>query len=133
MDDDNESENDNDGGAPEPVAMFAFAENPGLLVSVDDEDNEAGHAILHSDSGTKVSFSVFNVGTAAGSCTVDVEVDGTWITTWTSSELQPGWSEAPEVKGLGRYPRGWHEFLVYVNPGAGSADHLKNTVDVLDP
>ena len=129
-DSDNQAGNDN---TAEQVAMFVLADIPGLLVNVDDEDNEAGHAILHSDSGTKVSFTVFNVGTAAGSCTVDIEVDGTWIKNWTSSDLQPNGSESTEVKGLGRYPRGYHEFLAYVNPGAGHHDHLVNNVDVLDP
>ena len=129
-DSDNEGGNDNAG---EQVAMFVLADNPGLLVNVDDDDNDAGHVILHSDSGTKVSFTVFNVGNASGSCTVDLEVDGTWIKNWTSSDLQPNGSESTEVKGLGRYPRGYHEFLAYVNPGAGHHDHLTNNVDVLDP
>src|SRR5688572_6170946 len=129
-DSDNQAANDN---AAERVAMFVLADNPGLLVNVDDDDNAAGHVILHSDSGTKVSFTVFNVGNASGSCTVDLEVDGTWIKNWTSSDLQPNGSESTEVKGLGRYPRGYHEFLAYVNPGAGHHDHLKNNVDVLDP
>ena len=56
-------EADNQAGnqdAGEQVAMFVLADNPGLLVNVDDEDNQAGHVILHSDAGTKVSFAVFN-------------------------------------------------------------------------
>ncbi len=133
---DSEWTNDNTDGAnegSEPVAMFVLGDNPGLLVNVDDEDNEAGHVILHSDSGTKVSFVVFNVGTAAGSCTVDIEVNNTWVKNWTSSDLQPGWSESVEVKGLGRYSAGWYEYLAYVNPGAGYADHLTNNVDIIDP
>jgi hypothetical protein len=119
--------------AGEQVAMFVLADNPGLLVNVDDEDNEAGHVILHSDAGTKVSFAVFNVGTATGSCTVDIEVDGTWVKNWTSADIPPNGSDSTEVKGLGRYPLGWRKFLAYVNPGAGHHDHLENTVDVLDP
>ena len=119
--------------AAAPVALFALADNPGLSVDVDEDDNEAGHAILHSDSGTKVGFTVFNVGTASGSCTVDIEVDGTWKTSWTSSDIQPERSEWAEVKGLGRYPKGGHDFVAYVNPGAGHHESLENTVDVLDP
>ena len=126
----NEAGNDSDASQP---ARFVLADIPGLLVNVDDEDNEAGHVILHSDSGTKVSFTVFNVGGESGSCTVDIEVDGTWIKSWTSSDLQPNGSASTEVNGLGRYAAGWHEFLAYVNPGAGHHDHLKNTVDVLEP
>ncbi len=89
------------GEAGDAVAMFVLGDNPGLLVNVDDEDNEAGHVILHSDAGTKVSFTVFNVGATAGTCTVDIEVNNTWVKNWTSSELAPGWSESAEVKGLG--------------------------------
>lgn len=121
-----------DDAAAEPVAMFVLGDNPGLLVNVDDEDNEAGHVVLHSDSGTKVSFVVFNVGTAAGSCTVDIEVNNSWVKTWTSQDIQPGGSDSTEVKGLGRYPAGWYEFLAYVNPGAGYADHLTNNVNILE-
>ena len=128
---DNQAGSD-DADADQP-AMFVLADIPGLLVNVDDEDNEAGHVVLHSDSGTKVSFTVFNVGGVNGSCTVDIEVDGTWVKSWTSPDLAPNASESTEVKGLGRYGKGWHEFLAYVNPGAGHHDHLTNTVDVLDP
>ena len=131
-DDDSNNQAGDDNAAGQP-AMFVLADIPGLLVNVDDEDNEAGHVNLHSDAGTKVSFTVFNVGGASGTCTVDLEVDGTWIKNWTSSDLQPNGSESTEVKGLGRYAKGWHEFLAYVNPGAGHHDHLQNTVDVLDP
>ena len=113
--------------------MFVLFDNPGLLVNVDDEDNPNNHVILHSDAGTKVSFSVYNAGDGPGTCTVDIEINRQWVTTWTSSVLAPGASEAPEVKGLGRYPAGWYEFLVYVNPGAGHNDHLINTVDIIDP
>jgi hypothetical protein len=119
--------------APEQAAAFALADNPGLSVDVDEDDNEANHAILHSDSGTKVGFTVFNVGTASGACEVHIEVDGTWVKSWTSPDIQPGASEWTEVKGLGRYPKGGHEFVAYVSPGAGHHESLKNTVDVLDP
>ena len=124
----NQAGNDNDAGQP---AMFVLADIPGLLVNVDDEDNEAGHVNLHSDSGTKVSFTVFNVGGTNGTCTVDIEVGGTWIKNWTSSDLPPNGSESTEVKGLGRYAAGWYEFLAYVNPGAGHHDHLTNYVNII--
>jgi len=113
--------------------MFVLFDNPGLLVNVDDEDNPNNHVILHSDAGTKVSFSVYNAGNASGTCTVDIEINNQWVKSWTSSMLSPGTSESTEVKGLGRYPAGWYEFLAYVNPGAGYSDHLINTVDILDP
>src|SRR3954451_12249672 len=120
-DSDDQASNDN---SADQVAMFVLADIPGLLVNVDDDDNGAGHVILHSDAGTKVSFTVFNVGGTNGSCTVDIEVDGTWIKNWTSSDLAPQQSESTEVRGLGRYAKGWHEFLAYVNPVAGHHDHL---------
>lgn len=116
----------------EPAAAFVLGDNPGLSVDVDDEDNAAGHAILHSDSGTMVTFTVFNVGNAAGACTVDIEVDGTVIKSWTSYEIPADQSESTSVKGLGRYAKGPHEFVAYVTPSAGHHDRLQNTVDVLD-
>jgi CARDB len=119
--------------AAEQAAAFVLADNPGLLVNVDDDDNDAGHVILHSDSGTKVSFTVFNVGSASGSCTVSLQVDGNWVKDWTSSDLQPNGSESTEVRGLGRYPKGYHDFVAYVNPSAGHHDYLSNNVDMLDP
>lgn len=116
------------------MAAFALADNPGLSVNVDDEDNEAGHAILHSDSGIMVSFTVFNVGNAAGSCTVELAVDNELVETWTSYDIQPQGSESAEVKGLGRYPAGWYDFVATVKPAAeGYAGQLRNNVNVIDP
>lgn len=117
---------------PEP-AMFVLFDNPGLLVNPDDHDNPNHHVVLTSDAGTKVSFSVANVGGKAGSCEVDFEVNNQWIQTWHSSWLEPNQSEATEVRGMGRYPEGWYEFLAYVNPGAGHHDHLINRVNIVDP
>jgi hypothetical protein len=119
--------------AAEAAAAFALADNPGLSVDPDDDDNEAGHATLHSDAGTMVGFTVFNVGTAAGQATVDIYVDGTWVKNWTSSDIQPGASEWTALKGIGRYPKGGHDFEAYVTPAAGHHESLKNTVDILDP
>jgi hypothetical protein len=124
--------NDDYAQAAEPAAAFVLGDNPGLSVDVDDDDNAAGHAILHSDSGTMVTFTVFNVGDAAGTCTVDFEVDGTWIKSWSSYEIAPNQSESTSVKGLGRYAKGSHEFVAYVNPSAGHHDRLQNNVEVLD-
>jgi len=134
-DSDNQAGNDNAGDqSAQQAAMFVLADIPGLLVNVDDDDNAAGHVILHSDAGTKVSFTVFNVGGANGSCTVDIEVDGTWVKSWTSSYIPPGEGEATVVRGLGRYPKGSHDFTARVTPGdGGHYDHLLNTVDILDP
>ena len=119
--------------AAQPFAAFSLADNPGLSVDPDDDDNPAGHAVLHSDAGIKVGFTVFNMGTAAGQATVDIYVDGTWVKNWTSSDIQPGLSEWTEVRGLGRYPKGGHDFEVFVSPGAGHHESLRNTEDILDP
>ena len=118
--------------AAEPAAAFMLGDNPGLSVDVDDEDNAAGHAILHTDSGTMVTFTVFNVGEAAGACTVDIEVDGNWVKSWTSYEIPAKQSESTSVKGLGRYAKGSHEFVAYVTPSAGQYDRLQNNVIVED-
>jgi hypothetical protein len=127
---DNQADTDN---PAEQVAMFVLGDNPGLSVNVDDDDNDANHGVLVSDSGTMVSFTVFNVGTASGVATVSLEVDGNWVKDWTSSDIGPKGSESTEVRGLGRYPKGSHEFVAYVNPSAGYEDYRKNTVDVADP
>jgi hypothetical protein len=129
-DSDNQAGNEN---VAEQTAMFVLGDNPGLSVDVDDDDNDANHGILHSNSGTKVKFTVFNVGTASGSATVSLQVDGNWVKDWTSSDIPPNGSESTEVRGLGRYPKGSHEFVAYVNPSAGHHDYLQNGVDVLDP
>ena len=118
--------------AAEPAAAFMLGDNPGLSVDVDDEDNAAGHAILHTDSGTMVTFTVFNMGEAAGACTVDIEVDGNWVKSWTSYEIPAKQSESTSVKGLGRYAKGSHEFVAYVTPSAGQYDRLQNNVIVED-
>jgi hypothetical protein len=128
---DQPSESASDAGAEvSEAAMFAF-DDQGLLVSPDDSDNPDGHVVPHQDAGTKVSFAVWNVGTAAGQCTVGIEVDGTFVTEWVSEEVQPGASASPpEVKEIGRYGSGEHEFLAYVNPGAGTKDHVVNRVNI---
>jgi hypothetical protein len=110
--------------------LFALADNPGLSVSVDEDDNDAGHAVLHVESGVKVAFTVLNVSTAVGSCTVDIYVDGDWKKSWSSSDMGQGGSESAEVRGLGRFSDGYHEFIAYVTPGLEGRDHVKNNVSV---
>jgi hypothetical protein len=116
--------------AAQPAAAFMLGDNPGLSVDVDDEDNDANHAVLNVESGTMVTFTVFNVGDAAGACTVDIEVDGTWVKSWTSYEIPAKGSESTSVKGLGRFSQGSHEFVAYVTPSAGQYDRLQNNVIV---
>ena len=118
--------------AAQPAAAFMLGDNPGLSVDVDDEDNAAGHAVLHTESGTMVTFTVFNVGDAAGACTVDIEVDGNLAKSWTSYEIPANQSQSTSVKGIGRYAKGAHEFVAYVTPSAGQYDRLQNNVIVED-
>ena len=125
-----------DGGA----ASFRF-QNQGLVVDVDDQDNAAGHVggNLFSDAGTKVSFSVGNVGSAEGAADVTVSVDGGQVQTWTSGSLSPGASQTPDgdgfVHGCGRLAAGDHTFSATVGPtGSGQTeDTIQNTVNVADP
>ena len=111
-------------------AVFALADNPGLSVQVDDDDNEAGHAVLHAESGVKVSFTVLNASRARGTCTVDLYVDGEWLKSWSSSEMGEGGSESAELKGLGRFAEGYHEFIAYVSPGLEGRDQVRNNVSI---
>ncbi len=113
-----------------PELLFALADNPGLSVSVDDDDNDAGHAVLHVESGVKVAFTVLNASKAVGSCTVDIYVDGDWAKSWSSSDMGEGGSESAEVRGLGRFADGYREFTAYVTPGLQGRDNLKNNVDI---
>jgi hypothetical protein len=127
-------DSDNQAADPtvEQIAKFAMSDTPGLSVDVDPDDNDAGHAILHSDSGTMVTFTVWNVGTASGSCTVNLQVDGNTIKEWTSSDIQPNSSESAEVRGMGRYEKGSHEFVARVSPDAGHHEYVQNGVYIID-
>lgn len=83
-------------------------------------------SVVPSGGDTEVSFELFNVGDQAGNAEVGVEVDNTYVTTWNSSELQPGWGDTPHIS-LGYIQPGTHEALVYVNPGSGQNDHLRQS------
>lgn len=127
-------------GANAGTARFAI-DNQGLNVEVDDNDNPNGHLVgvdLFADAGTKVGFSVMNVGTAAGAADVNISVDGNQVKTWTSQQLAPGGSEVPNdtpgfVNGCGRYSAGDHDFVIEVGPSGFSSqpdDTAKNTKTV---
>jgi hypothetical protein len=91
-------------------AMFEFA---GGALSVVPQDGEHW-----------VSFELFNVGDEEGVAEVGVEVDDNYVTTWTSESLSPNVGTTPWVS-LGPVDEGNHEALVYVNPGSGQNDHLR--------
>jgi hypothetical protein len=119
-------------GGGQPVAEFAFDTN-GVLVSPDDTDNPDHHVVPHHEAGTQVSFSVWNVGAGPGAATVTVYVDDVEVQTWTSDEIQPGWSAAPDdgfVHGCGRHPEGRHTFRVVVSPGQPGNDSTTNEIEI---
>lgn len=81
-------------------------------------------SVIPNGSDTEVSFELFNVGDEAGFAEVGVEVDGSYVATWNSSELYPGYGDTPKIS-IGYLEPGNHEALVYVNPGSGQNDHLR--------
>jgi hypothetical protein len=109
-------------------AMFELT-GGGIGVMPDPEDNPAGHVVPHHESGTRVSFSVVNVGDAGGNAEVGVELDDVFIDKWTSTFLDPGQQQSGFVS-LGRLSEGDHEVLAFVNPGSGQADHETNNFNV---
>jgi hypothetical protein len=86
-------------------------------------------SVIPGSSETEISFELFNVGDEAGYAEVGVEVDGTYITTWTSSEIYPQYGDTPKFS-VGYVAPGDHEALVYVNPGSGENDHLRQWFQV---
>ena len=81
-------------------------------------------SVIPSGGDTEVSFELFNVGDESGVAEVGVELDGNYLTTWNSGELYPGYGDTPRIS-LGYVEAGNHEALVYVNPGSGQNDHLR--------
>ncbi|MFL6142122.1 MAG: hypothetical protein ACJ72N_09710 [Labedaea sp.] len=92
-------------------AMFEFA--GGALSVVSTGSSEA-----------EVSFELFNVGDESGVAEVGVEVDGQYRATWKSDEMYPGYGDTPKIS-VSEIDPGNHEALVYVNPGSGKDDHLR--------
>ena len=61
-----------------------------------------------SDYDTTVSFEIFNVGDESGAAEVGCEIDGTYITSWTTT-LDPNVGDRPTVSlgaRRGRYAHG---------------------------
>jgi hypothetical protein len=81
-----------------------------------------------SDYDTTISFEIFNVGDESGAAEVGCEIDGTYITSWTTT-LDPNVGDRPTVS-LGAVEPGTHTALVYVNPGSGQNDHLSQDFTV---
>jgi hypothetical protein len=81
-------------------------------------------SVVPFGSEAEVSFELFNVGDESGVAEVGVEVDGKYVTTWKSDEMYPGYGDTPKIS-VGEIDPGNHEALVYVNPGSGQNDHLR--------
>jgi hypothetical protein len=95
--------------------MFSFSTG-GIGVMPDPDDNEPGHINPNHESGTRISFDVVNVGDAAGSAAVAVELDGSPLdANFESSVLQRNQTEAGFV-ALGRLSEGSHSVLIFVSP-----------------
>jgi hypothetical protein len=109
-------------------ARFEFT-GGGIGVMPDPDDNPDGHVVPHHDSGTRISFTVVNVGDAGGNAEVGVELDDQFNTSFTSEFLDPGQQQDGFVS-LGRLFQSQHTVLTVVNPGSGQADHETNTFDI---
>ena len=111
-----------DGGPGQGAQTAAFVlDDATLRVDVDDQDNPSGHVTPHSDAGTKVNFSVLNVGTGSGAATVVISVDQQHVQTWTSADIPPRGVGSPDggyLHGCGRHASGPHAFAATVTPGA---------------
>jgi|tagenome__1003787_1003787.scaffolds.fasta_scaffold20765418_2 hypothetical protein len=112
------------------AAAFSFA--LGGVVNQIGVSDEAGDPVPAADRDTKVSVTIFNVGTAAGSATVTVTVDGNDVQTWPSEMVQPGDQAMPGdgfIHNCGAYPAGSHDFAARVEPGQQGLDQTPpNTV-----
>src|SRR5947209_4626047 len=70
------------GGGQGGAAAFSFT--LGGVVNQIGVSDEGGDPVPAADRDTKVSVTIFNVGTAAGTATVTVTVDGNDVQTWPS-------------------------------------------------
>lgn len=112
------------GGGGQGAAAFSFTDH-GIVDQIGVSD-EAGDPVVAADRDTKVSVTIFNVGTAPGSATVTVTVDGNDVQTWQSDEVQPGQQAMPSdgfIHNCGAYPAGSHDFAARVEPGQAGLDH----------
>jgi hypothetical protein len=124
-----------DGGA-NAAAAFALGGH-GIVAQLGVSD-EADDPMPAADRDTKVSFTVVNMGTAAGVATVHIFVDDVEVQSspWTSQSIEPGQSAQPDdafFHHCGSYPAGSHTFKATVEPAATGQDDavsVTNTVDL---
>jgi hypothetical protein len=111
-------------GGQQGAAAFSFSDH-GIVDQIGVSD-EAGDPVVAADRDTKVSVTIFNVGTAPGTAVVTVTVDGNDVQTWQSDEVQPGHQAMPPdgfIHNCGAYPAGSHDFAARVEPGQQGLDH----------
>ena len=92
------------------------------------EFSGGGLSVTPDASNTQIAFELSNVGDEGGTATVGCEIDGTFITDYTTT-LDPNVGDRPTVS-LGAVAGGTHTALVYVNPGSGQNDHLSQDFTV---
>lgn len=121
-----------DGQAAGDAGAAAFSFTAGGVVDQIGVSDEADDPVPAADRDTKVSVTIFNLGTAAGTATVTVTVDGNDVQTWQSDVVQPGAQAMPSdgfIHNCGAYPAGSHDFAARVEPGQQGLDHTPpNTV-----
>jgi hypothetical protein len=117
------------GGGDAGAAAFSFDPN-GLRIDAENSPVPSANEAL------KATFTVINVGTAAGTCHVTIYVDGqdTGVT-WDSGPLRPGDAQSPDgdgyVRGIAAQTEGRHKFEAYTDPpGPGDSGKASYEIDV---
>jgi hypothetical protein len=110
------------------TAAFDFGGN-GLLIDAESSPvPSAGEAL-------KASFQVCNTGTAAGSTTVTIDVDGSDSgVNWQSPWLEPGQCASPDgdgyAHGIPAQSEGRHRFTAHADPPGQAGGQATNEIDV---
>jgi hypothetical protein len=114
-------------GGDAGAAAFDFDYN-GLLISPENSP------VPSEGEPLKASFSVCNVGTAAGSAHVTLRIDGSDVgDPWDSPVLQPGQCTAPDdgyIHNLPGQSKGRHIFEVIAEPPGPNGGRATNEIDV---
>lgn len=122
------SDEEADAGSP----RFTF-ESQGLVIDIDETDNEAGHSdgLLYSDAGIVAEFTVTNAGTAEGSAAVALsDAHHAWAV-YPIDNLRVGGASGGRML-LGRMPPGHYDFTATVSGGDMDVS-VTTGVDVHDP
>ena len=118
------------GTADAGAASFDF-DNNGLLISPENSP------VPSAGEPLKASFSVCNMGTAAGSAHVTLWIDGTDTgISWDSPVLEPGQCTAPSdgyIHDIPGQTEGRHLFEVSADPPGPYGGRTSNDIDVGAP